>query len=166
MWTLRWLGCGMLFDAAQSKNLIGKLSVPSKEAAWHLMSKGFQNVISQFEKKIRLSSPISFHSFCNLMKVCKKFFFHVDAIALAAYAEQLLPRSKAAVCCILSHDIVWMHLKKTIVRLFFSFKKNDSLTYSSLPHLLTLIRSVRVTNNCDRAGCYRLAMVPFLAVVA
>ncbi len=47
------------------------------------MSKGFQNGISQFEKKIRPNLPISFHSFGNL-KVCKKLFFHVDAIALAA----------------------------------------------------------------------------------
>ncbi len=53
------------------------------------MSKGFQNGISQFGKKIRPSSPISFHSFGNLKKVCKKFFFHVDAITLAAYAEQV-----------------------------------------------------------------------------
>ncbi len=39
------------------------------------MSKGFQNGITQFEKKIRPSSPISLHSFGNLKKVCKKFFF-------------------------------------------------------------------------------------------
>ncbi len=103
MWTFRRLGCGMPFDAARPKNSIGKLSVPSKEAAWHMMSKGFQNGISRFEKIIRQSSPVLFHSFCNLKKVCKKFFFHVDAIALVAYAEQLLPRSKAAVCCILPH---------------------------------------------------------------
>ncbi len=63
-----------------------------------MMNKGFQNGISQFEKKITPSSPISFHSFGNLKKVCKKLFFHVDAIALAAYAKQLLPRGKAAVC--------------------------------------------------------------------
>ncbi len=69
------------------KNLIGKLSLPSKEAARHMMSKGFQNGISHSEKKIKPSSPISFHSFGNLKKVCKNFFFHVDAIALAAYAE-------------------------------------------------------------------------------
>ncbi len=110
MWTLRRLGCGMPFDAAQPKNSIGKLSFPSKEAARHMMSKGFENGISQFGKKIRPSSPISFHSFCNLKKVCKKFFFHVDAIALAAYAEQLLRRGKAAVCCILPRGIVWTHL--------------------------------------------------------
>ncbi len=110
MWTLRRLGCGMPFDAARPKNSIGKLSVPSKEAAWHMMSKEFQNGISQFEKKIRPSSPISFHSFGNLKKACKKFFFHVDAIAVAAYAEQLLPRGKAAVCCILLRGIVWTHL--------------------------------------------------------
>ncbi len=83
-----WLGCGMLFDAVRPKNSIGKLSVPSKEAALHMMSQGFQNGISQFEKKIIPSSPISFHSFGNLKKVCKKFFFHVDAIALAAYAAR------------------------------------------------------------------------------
>ncbi len=51
-------------------------------------------------KKIKPSSPISFHSFGNLKKVCKKFFFHADAIAMAAYAEQLLPRG-----------IVWTYLK-------------------------------------------------------
>ncbi len=34
----------------------------------------------------------------------------MDAIKLAAYAEQHLPRSKAAMCCILPRDIVWMHL--------------------------------------------------------
>ncbi len=97
MWTLHRLGCGMPFDAAQPKNSIGKLLVPSKEVAWHMMSKGFQNGISQFEKKIRPSSPI---------KVCKKLFFHVNAIALAAYAEQFLPCGKAAVCCILPRGIV------------------------------------------------------------
>ncbi len=101
----------MPFDAARPKNLIGKLSVPSKEATRHMMSKGFQNGISQFEKKIRPSSPISFRSFGNLKKVCKKLFFHADAITLAVYAEQLLPRGKAAVCCILPRGIVWMHLK-------------------------------------------------------
>ncbi len=49
-------------------------------------------------------------SFSNLKKVCKKFFFHADAIALPAYTEQLLPRGKAAVCCILPCGIVWTHL--------------------------------------------------------
>ncbi len=111
MWMLYRLGCDMPFDAAQPKNSIGKLSGPSKEAVRHTMSKAFQNGISQFEKKSdQVSSTISFHSFGNLKKVCKKFFFHVDAIALAAYAEQLLLRGKAAVCCILPHGIVWMHL--------------------------------------------------------
>ncbi len=43
MWTLRRLSCGMPFKVAQPKNSIGKLSVPSKEAARHMMSKGFQN---------------------------------------------------------------------------------------------------------------------------
>ncbi len=110
MWMLRWLGYGMPFDAAQPKNSIRKLSVPSKEASRHMMRKGFQNGISQFEKKIRPSSPFSFYSFGDLKKVCKKLFFHVDVIALAAYAEQLLPRGKAAVCCILPHGIVWTYL--------------------------------------------------------
>ncbi len=75
-----------------------------------MMSKGFQNGISQFEKKIRPSSSNSFHTFDNMKKVCKKFFFYVDTIALAAYAEQLLPRGKAAVCCILLRGIEWTHL--------------------------------------------------------
>ncbi len=96
MWTLLRLGCGMSFDAARPKKLIGKLSVPSKEAARHMMRKGFQNGISQFEKKIRPSSPILFHSFGN-PKVCKKFFFHEDGIALVAYAEQLLSRQSCSV---------------------------------------------------------------------
>ncbi len=117
MWTLRRLGCGMPFDAARPKNSIGKLSVPSKEAARHMMNKGFQNGFSQFEKKITPSLPISFHSFGNLKKVCKKFFFHVDMIALAAYAEQISPHSKAAVCCILLRSIVWMHLKDVLLTL-------------------------------------------------
>ncbi len=111
MWTLCRLGCDMPFDAAWPRNSISKLSVPSKEAARHMISKGFQNGISHFEKKIKPSSPISFHSFDNLKKICKKFFFHADAIALAAYAEHLLPRGKAAVCCILPRGIVWTHLK-------------------------------------------------------
>ncbi len=34
----------------------------------------------------------------------------MDAIKLAAYAKQLLPRSEAVMCCILPRDIVWMHL--------------------------------------------------------
>ncbi len=101
----------MPFDAAWPKNSIGKLLVPSKEAVVrHMMNKGFQNGISQFEKKITPSSPISVHSFGNLKKVCKKFFFHVDIIALAAYAEQLLLCGKAAGCCILPRGIVWTYL--------------------------------------------------------
>ncbi len=109
MWTLRQLGCSMLFDAAQPKNSIGKLLVLSKEAARHRMSTAFQNGISQFEKKIRQSSTVSFHNFCNPKKVCKKLFFHADAIALAACG-------KAAVCCILLRGIVWTHLKMTPYR--------------------------------------------------
>ncbi len=49
--TLRRFGCGMPFDAARPKNSIGKLLVQSKEAVRHMMSKGFQNGISQLEKK-------------------------------------------------------------------------------------------------------------------
>ncbi len=37
----------------------------------------------------------------------------MDAIALAAYAEQLLPRGEASVCCVLPCGIVWTHLKIT-----------------------------------------------------
>ncbi len=128
MSTLHQLGCGMLFDAARPKTSIGKLSIPSKEATRHMMSKGFQNGISQFEKKIRSSSPISFHSFDNLKKVCQKFFFHVDAIALAAYTEQLLPCGKAAVCCILPRGIVWTHLNVS----FLATVAYASLCYSCL----------------------------------
>ncbi len=80
-------------------------------AVWHMMSKRFQNYISQLEKKIRQSSLISFHSFCNL---CKKLFFNTDAIKQAAYAEQHLPHSKAAMYCILPCGIVWMHFKISI----------------------------------------------------
>ncbi len=39
----------------------------------------------------------------------------MDAIALAAYAEQLLPRGKAAVCYILPRSIEWTHLKVTCI---------------------------------------------------
>ncbi len=110
MWVFCWLSCGMPFYAARPKNLIGKLSVLSKEAVRHMMSKGFKNGISQFEKKIRQISSVSFHSFCNPKKVCKKFFFHVDTIELGAYAELLLPCGKAPFCCILPGGIVWTHL--------------------------------------------------------
>ncbi len=115
IWTLCRLGCGLPFDAAWPKNSISKLSVPSKEAARHMMSKGFQNGISQLKKKIRQSSPVAFHSFLNLKKVYKKLFFHMDTIALAAYAEQLVPRGKAAVCCILPCGIVWTHLYRVTI---------------------------------------------------
>ncbi len=83
MWMLRRLGCDIPFDAARPKNSISKLSVPSKEAAWHMMSKGFQNGISQFEKKIRTSSPISFHSFGNLKKV-----YCIGSICRATFATR------------------------------------------------------------------------------
>ncbi len=33
-------------------------------------------------------------------------------IASAAYAQQLLPRGKAAVCCILPRGIVWTHVSR------------------------------------------------------
>ncbi len=86
MRTLCRLGCGMPFDAVRPKNLIGKLSVPSKEAARQMMSKGFQNGINQFEKKIRPSSLILFHTFCNLKKVCKKLFYRIGGICRATFA--------------------------------------------------------------------------------
>ncbi len=54
MWTLHRLVCSMPFDAMWPKNLIGKLSVPSKTAVWHMMRKEFQNGISQFKKKIKV----------------------------------------------------------------------------------------------------------------
>ncbi len=59
MWTLRWLSCDMPFDAARTKNLIGKLSVPSKEAVWQLMSKGFQNGVQIRTSAISLPSLAS-----------------------------------------------------------------------------------------------------------
>ncbi len=40
----------------------------------------------------------------------KTFFFNAEVINFAAYAEQLLPCGKAALCCILPYGIVWMHL--------------------------------------------------------
>ncbi len=80
---------GMPVDAAQPKNSIDKLSVPSKEAARHLRNKGFQNGISQLEKKITPSSPISFHSFGNLKKVCKKCGRdRISGICLATFAAR------------------------------------------------------------------------------
>ncbi len=153
MWTLRWLGCGMPFDAARPKNSIGKLSVPSKEATRHMMNKVFQNGISQFEKKIRPGSPISFHSFGNLKKVYRKFFFHVDMIALAAYAEQLLPRGKAAVYCILPRGIVWTHLKNfrsisrnslNIFEIFLEIFKYDSYFCFKQPLSSNIWSQIRV----------------------
>ncbi len=54
------------------------------------------------------------HQVCRsrstVLVIQKRSAKNVDAIALAAYAEQLLPRGKAAVCCILPHGIVWTHL--------------------------------------------------------
>ncbi len=46
-------------------------------AAWHMMSKGFQNDISQLEKKIRQGLLVSFRSFCNLKYSLQKFFFRM-----------------------------------------------------------------------------------------
>ncbi len=104
MWTLHWLGCGMSFNAARPRNSIGKLSVPSKEAVRYMMSKGFQNGISQFGKKVRPSSPISFHSFGNLKKVCKKIFFlcgrdRIGGICRATFAVRQ--------SCRVLHSAVW-----------------------------------------------------------
>ncbi len=48
---LHWLGYDMPFDAVRSKNSIGKLSVPSKEAVRHMMSKGFKIVSASLRKK-------------------------------------------------------------------------------------------------------------------
>ncbi len=103
-------GFCMLRHAMWHENSIGKMLVHQRFAARHMMSKWFQNYISQLEKKIRRSLLVSFHSFCN---ICKKFFFNVDAIKLMAYVEQLLSRSKAAMCCILPRGIVWMHLNRS-----------------------------------------------------
>ncbi len=51
MWTLCRLGCGVPFDAARPKNSIGKLSVPSKEAVRHMMSRGLKMVSASLRKK-------------------------------------------------------------------------------------------------------------------
>ncbi len=104
------LGCGMPFDAVRPKNSIDKLSVPSKEAAWHLMSKGFQNGISQFEKKNQTKFADLVPQFWQPEEGLQKIRFSCGRDPLAAYVEQLLLRGKAAVCCILPHGIVWTHL--------------------------------------------------------
>ncbi len=81
--------------------------------------------LHQLEKKVRWSSLVSFHSFCNPKYGLQKNFFNVDAIKLAAYAEQLLPRGKAAMCCILGCDTVWTHFKNSkfyfILLVYFSY---------------------------------------------
>ncbi len=48
--------------------------------------------------------------FVNRNIVGKKLFFNVDVMNFAAYAKQLLPCSKAALCYILLCGIVRMHL--------------------------------------------------------
>ncbi len=48
----------------------------------------------------------------------------MDAIALAAYAEQLLPRGKAAVCYILPRGIVWTHLCSSVLPRIIIFLEN------------------------------------------
>ncbi len=128
VWTLRRLSCGMLFDAARPKNLIGKLSVPSKEVAWH---RGFKMVSASWKKKLD-----KVHRSCSTVFVTwrsAKIFFHVGAIALAAYTQQLLMRSKEADCCILPHGIVRTHLKAELhIRQFFENRRIPNIHQHSL----------------------------------
>ncbi len=60
--------CGMKIRSA-------KCQFHQRFAVWHMMSKGFQNGISQLEKKIRRSSLVSVHSFCNLKYNLQKILF-------------------------------------------------------------------------------------------
>ncbi len=151
-----------------------------------MISKGFQNGISQFEKKIRQSSPVSFHRFCNLKMVCKNILFHVDKIVLVAYAEQLLPRGKATVCCILPRDIVWMHLndhtpsthlQRPDIKHFIRPLKSEC-NVTILPPILAIVRQqrarvdartltkmARVTASSDLTKRPR-CVVPFAIVVS
>ncbi len=48
MWTLHQLGCGMPFDAARPKKFDRQIVDPIKGSR---VAQGFQNGISQFEKK-------------------------------------------------------------------------------------------------------------------
>ncbi len=129
------LGLGRVSACRGMKIRSAKCQSHQRFAVRHMMSKGFQNYISQLEKKTRCSSLVLFHTFCNL---CKKFFFNVDEIKLAAYAEQLLPRSKAAMSCILPRGIAWMHLYTLFIELqLFEIKFYKNVTQLSIDVLIS-----------------------------
>ncbi len=74
--------------AAACRSMLHSLKIRSANCRSHQRKprgiwwvSGFKMVLASLKKKIRPSSPISFPSFCNLKKVCKKLFSHVDAIA-------------------------------------------------------------------------------------
>ncbi len=72
---------------------------------WVRVSKWYQPVWEKKSDQVRRSRSTVLVTWRSA-----KNFFHVDAIALAAYVEQLLPHGRAAVCCILLRGIVWTHL--------------------------------------------------------
>ncbi len=78
MWTLMRHGLGRASAchsmSCSMKIRSAKCRSHERFAAWHMMSKGFQNCISQLEKKTRWSSLVSFHSFCNPTYSLRKKF--------------------------------------------------------------------------------------------
>ncbi len=93
MWMSMQLGLDRASACCGIKIQSAKCQSHQRFATRHMMSKRFQNGISQLQKKIRWSSWSRFTVFVTWSIVCKKFFFNVDAIKLAAYAKQLLPRT-------------------------------------------------------------------------
>ncbi len=92
---------------------IGKMSVSSKVCRIAYDEYG----VSKLHQLVREKNQAEFTGLIlQLCNLCKKNFFNVDATKLAAYAEQLLPRSDAAMYCILRRGLVWMHLNIPLIR--------------------------------------------------
>ncbi len=76
--------------------------------------RGFKMVSASLKKK---SHQVR-RSRSTVLVTWKRSAKNVDAIASAAYVEQLLPSGKAAVCCILPRGIVWTHLNISTISTF------------------------------------------------
>ncbi len=127
MWTSMQRGLGRASSCHGIKNRPAKCRSHQRFAAQHMISKRFQNYISQLEKKIRQSLLVSFHSFCNL---CKRFFFmwtrsnwrHMPSNFCCAAKLQCVAFCHTAQCGCTFREIVTLSLKE--IEYFFSLEKS------------------------------------------
>ncbi len=79
----------------------------------------------------------------------------MDAIALVAYAEQLLPRGKTAVCCILPRGIVWTPLYDVMSLMSYVASDTWAEAFSYLTFLIVIKLSTQ-HNTAVKFPCVKI----------